>query len=1051
MLVETLGLEPGDQLRDLERAILRHDPSLSAPVAAGELPPSVPTAEERKVVTVLFADVVGSTELVVGQDPEQARALLDRLFDAAADRIEEAGGTIEKFIGDAVVAVFGAPVAQEDHAERALHTALALRRRTAEIFGDTVALGIGVATGEVVAGRAREGGAVVTGAAVNLAARLEQAADAGEILVDPRTVRAARSAFEFGPDRLVEAKGFTEGAPCRPLRRALALTRARPAGVFVGRQRELELLRATYHRVAEDSRPALVTVVGEAGVGKSSLVRRFWDWLAVQEPEPLRRTGSCLSYGRGITYRPLGEVLREELGLLETDPPEEIRSRLADRSILALALGLEPESELHPLAAREALHEALVAFLDDLAAAQPAVVLLEDLHWAEEPLLDLVERAVRDVSAPVLMVVTTRPELTASRPSWGAASRDGATIWLDPLSAADTELLVEELAMGRLPAALCELLVERSEGNPFFAEELLATFAEQGFEAEPSVPDSLRTVLSARIDLLPQVEKDALQAAAVIGRRFWRGALHELLEGATPDFGALERRDFIRRRSTSSLAGEREFTFKHALTRDVAYQAIPKAKRARLHADFAAWLERVGGGRDEHASMLAHHFAEAARAEGAAPEGALRWLRRAAELAIGRYELDEAVALAERALELAPDDAARCDLWRLIGHASGLKYDGSAFVAALERALELAPDTEIRADIASDLAVQAFFRRGMWTSGPRTESVRMWVAEALAGAAPGSPTRVKALVAAAYADPLNVEAAEEAAAIAEQLGDPTLRVWALDGLGTVAMATGPYELASTYAMQRLELLDQIDDPDLRADMIGVPVRTCIATCRFEQARELALLHDEATRTLTPHHRMHGVAIVLEVEETVGCWERVLALEQRVRDAVVANAATPCVRNARSLLVCALAAAYLGDDGHARELEAEADALGHIGRHVIDTPRLALAVLRGDRDRAEELLSSILEGGGWYAHGHGSSMATLSTQLDAAGALDKRDVVEECAPPLLVPGSYIEPFALRALGRVRHDAALLERATATFTAAGLEWHARETNAMVVVST
>ncbi len=258
-------------------------------------------------------------------------------------------------------------------------------------------------------------------------------------------------------------------------------------------------------------------------------------------------------------------------------------------------------------------------------------------------------------------------------------------------------------------------------------------------------------------------------------------------------------------------------------------------------------------------------------------------------------------------------------------------------------------------------------------------------------------------------------------AIADRLDDPTLRVWALDGLGISAMATGPYELAWKYAMQRLELLDQIDDPDLRADMIGVPVRTCIATCRFEQARELALLH-EVTRTLTPHHRMH--------------------------DAVAASAATSCVRNARSLLVCALASAHLGDDGHARELEAEADALGHIGRHVIDTPRLALAVQRGDRDRAEELLSSILEGGGWYAHGHGSSMATLAAQLDAAGALEKRDVVEECAPPLLVPGSYIEPFALRALGRVRNDADLVERAAARFADVGLEWHARATHALLV---
>src|SRR5436853_7664111 len=262
--------------------------------------------EERKLATIVFADLVGSTALGGSQDPERTRALLDRFYDAMAAEIESAGGTVEKFIGDAVLASFGAPAALEDHAERALHAALGMQRRLRELFGDRLALRIGVNTGEVVVGRPREGSSFVTGDAVNVGARLEQAAGPGEILVGERTAGAARGAFELAEPLTVEAKGKPEGVVAQRLVRALSLMRPRGVGglrtVFVGRDAELERLRESYGRAVAEGRPQLVAIAGDAGVGKSRLVRELWVWLAEQEPQPLQRTGRCLAYGYGIAY-----------------------------------------------------------------------------------------------------------------------------------------------------------------------------------------------------------------------------------------------------------------------------------------------------------------------------------------------------------------------------------------------------------------------------------------------------------------------------------------------------------------------------------------------------------------------------------------------------------------------------------------------------------------------------------------------------------------------------------------------------------------------------
>src|SRR3989440_522245 len=420
-LVDELGLEPTRVLQDLEQAILRHEPGLDlpsvAPSRSGLQPERVPAtpataAPERKLATVLFVDLVGSTELGE-QDPERSRALLERYYDTAAEAIESAGGTLEKFVGDAVLAAFGAPTGQEDHAERALHAALAVRSRCTELFGTSLAVRIGANTGEVVVGRPREGSSFVTGDAVNVAARLEQAAEPGQILVGERTATAAEGAFEFENPTSVSAKGKPGGVSCRTLVRALALTRPRGVAglqhVFVGRDRELELLQTTFRRTVEGREPHLVTILGEAGIGKTRLVDALLELLAHDPTAPTCHAGRCLPYGRGVTYWPLAEVLKSHLAGSEDDPEQVIRAKLGERQILAVTLGLEPPAGLHPLAVHERLHGAWVDFLEELAAERPVIVLVEDLHWGEEPLLDLLDRVRREVAGPLLVIATARP------------------------------------------------------------------------------------------------------------------------------------------------------------------------------------------------------------------------------------------------------------------------------------------------------------------------------------------------------------------------------------------------------------------------------------------------------------------------------------------------------------------------------------------------------------------------------------------------------------------------------------------------------------------
>jgi class 3 adenylate cyclase len=1034
----------------------------------------VPVAEERKLVSVLFADLVGSTQLADAEDPERVRVRLDRFYDAMAEEVERTGGTVEKFAGDAVMAVFGAPAALEDHAERSLHAALAMQLRLHELFGGELEMRVGVNTGEVVVGVAREGSSFVTGDAVNVCDRLQRAAEPGEVLAGVRTAAAAAGAFEFGATRTVEAKGKPGGVEGVPVLQALEAMRPRGVSglrrVFVGRDTELEILRATYRRASANAEPHLVTIVGEPGVGKSRLVRELCDVLAAEQPAPIWRTGRCLAYGDGITYWPLGEIVREHFGLREGAKAEDVAHALEGRELLGLALGLDVAPDLHPLDARERLHAASVAFVEELAAVSPAVLVVEDVHWAEQDLLDLLERLVSDVRARVVLLATARPELFDQHSTWGSGRRNTTVLWLDPLPPPVASQMLDGMVPAVLPDDLRDLLVQRADGNPFFLEELVGELVDTGAlirhtegwslgegDTDFSMPDSVHAVLAARIDRLPALEKAALQAGAVVGRVFWRAPVVHLLDSEDPAFDLLEERDLIVANRTPTMTSDPEYTIKHALTREVAYSSIPKAQRGRLHAALAEWLEASELGTDERASFLAFHYSEAVNPEDAdlvwrdeleeldrLRGRAVFWLRRAGELARGRYELDEAVQLLTRAVALATDDHVRARLLRVLGEVHALRYDATGLRDSLTSALEGPLDDAERADTYAFLAFQASIRSAMFPIRLDRDQIDEWAENALALASDGTEARARAMLALVNVEPSDAtdEALDEASALAASLDNLELRSFALGARSQTAFEKRRFTEAATLSDQRLELIDGIDDPDHRCEAYesGAPVAAALGD--FTRARQLTLLHDDLARRLSAHHRVHTVSLELELADAIGDWAGLASETGRVWNLVSANLATPCVRNPRDLLLCAAAHCLLGDESRAAELERDAMRIAGEGfASYLGGPMLRIALARGDRSGAEALVDVPIERTNVWGVG------ALAARLDVLAVLGRSDIVEQEAPTLLEDASILEPFALRALGATRGDDALLAKADERFASFGLEWHRSQTERLL----
>jgi class 3 adenylate cyclase/tetratricopeptide (TPR) repeat protein len=631
---------------------------------------------ERKLATVVFVDLVGSTELVSTRDPEVVRRRVTSFFEHVSHCITTHGGIVEKFAGDAVMAAFGIPQAHEDDAERAVRAAAAIMD---SVHGLGLEARVGIESGEVVADDAES--TFATGEAVNLAARLQQAAAPGEILLGPFAYRLTASMIEATEQGTLDLRGFGDPLKVHLLTSVRDSASRAPtiSAPFIGRDFELELLQMTFARAVKDERAHIFTIYGDPGVGKSRLVREF---VAGVEGATVL-AGRSLPYGEGITYWPLAEMVKVAAGITDDDPVQQAVSKLraccgddAVADLLALAAGvlegIETERSQQEIAwaARE--------WAAELASAQPLVLVFEDIHWAEEPLLDLVQHlAERVKDAPLLIVCLARPELLDIRPGWGGGRLRATAIELEPLGHEDSEQLVDALLDDReLSFTERRALLEKTEGNPLFLEETTRMLLEGG-TAGQRIPDTLQAIIAARIDRLPRGEKIALQRASVVGRIFWEGALGQLAPELEldPVLEDLLGRDFITRESRSTISGERAYRFKHVLIRDVAYSGLTKGARADLHQVIAGWLgERAA---DELVEIRAYHLEQAAtlleELDGVIPPElvteAAATLEAAGRRALAREANRSARRLLLRSVELEPTldrrfQAARA-AWRL--------------------------------------------------------------------------------------------------------------------------------------------------------------------------------------------------------------------------------------------------------------------------------------------------------------------------------------------------------------------------------------------------
>jgi len=657
--------------------------------------------ETRKTVTVLFCDATSSTALGERLDPESMRALMTRYFDVMRQVIEFHGGVVEKFIGDAVMAVFGVPVVHEDDAMRACRAALEIRERLVTLDGEVLAergaaveWRMGINTGEVVAGDGVSGQRIVTGDAVNVAARLEGAATPGQILIGSDTFALVRGSVQVDELAPLTLKGKSQPVAAWRLTGGSGSgsrqTHERPMDApLVGRRRPLRLLDEAFREVVEDRICHLFTVLGVAGVGKSRLIDEF---VASVGEQAQVASGRCLAYGHGITYLPVLEAIRDGLGLAEDEPSEAAHTRLGDllagdaereriMAVIGHLLGLVEEAP-----APSEVFWGIRRTFEAIARQRPLVLVLDDIHWGEPTFLDLVDHiADWTHDAPILLIAMARPELLEKRPGWGGGKRSATTVQLEPLSAGESdELVVSLLGQTELPAEVMTQISRAAEGNPLFVEELLGKLIDDGFLVrskggwaamgdlrELAIPPTINALMAARLDSLGQEERTVIERASVEGKTFHRGAVTAMAPEAmramvSERLAALTRMELLRP-DQASFAGEEAYRFRHLLIRDAAYQALAKQTRSELHERFAQWLEQSAGDRiGEYRAILGYHYEQAFRyrvelgpVDAHAADLALRAGTLIAAAARQANVLADAAAvpLLERAMELLPPDS----------------------------------------------------------------------------------------------------------------------------------------------------------------------------------------------------------------------------------------------------------------------------------------------------------------------------------------------------------------------------------------------------------
>jgi len=778
-------------------------------------------------VSVLFVDLVGFTATSEKADPEDVRARLRPYHSRVKQEIERFGGTVEKFVGDAVMAVFGAPVSHEDDAERAVSAALRILAAIDELNAEHPDLELAVRgavnSGEAMvtlSARPAEGEGMVAGDVVNTAARLQQHAPVGGIVVGEGTYRVTRELFEYEPLEPVTAKGKGEALQLwhatAPRRRFGIDVEPIVQTPLIGRDDDLALLQSTYARTLRDASTQLVTITGEPGVGKTRLTAEFRRWVDDQPEIVFWRQGRSLPYGEGITYWALGEMIKAQAGILESDSPEDAAAKLA----VAVGEVAEDETEVDWLEAslaplvgasgtvtsseREESFTAWRRFVEGIAAQRPLVLVFEDLHWADEALLAFIEHLVDwSTGVPLLVLCTARPELYERHAGWGGGKRNSNTVSLSPLAADDTaRLLAALLHKAVLPAETQERLLEQAGGNPLYAEEFVRMLTDQGVignggelvDRDIRVPDTVQALIAARLDTLPPERKTLLHDASVVGKVFWTGIVAEMGDrddsAARAGLHELARKELVRAARTSSVKDQAEYSFWHALVRDVAYSQIPRAERGQKHIAAAEWIERMAGERvTDHAELLAHHYTQAldlTRAVGTAAgdeleRSARRFLVLAGDRAMS-LDLEKAHSYYRRALELfGADELERGEvLMKLVASRQGLIEDAeTALLEAL--ALFRAHGNEIREGAALQELGHWAYLRG---DGERSRQRQSEAIELLERHPPG-----------------------------EELASALTR-----HAGTFAVATQPREaLVATEAA--LRVVDELDLPHLRARLL----------------------------------------------------------------------------------------------------------------------------------------------------------------------------------------------------------------------------------------
>ena len=1047
-------------------------------------------AAERKVVTVLFTDVTGSTQLADSLDPEDLREVMDEWFAAVRGEIEAQGGTVEKYIGDAVMAVFGVPTAHEDDPARALRAALAIRERLAEVnarLGLELEIRTGVNTGAAVATpHAAPGEPLVTGVAVNAAARLEQLAEPGQTIVAERTARAAPG-FRFedlGPQQL---RGKEEAVRAYLLlgADAGADVRGLPGmhAPLVGRDRELDLLLSLQERVVAERRPHLATVYGDPGVGKSRLVRELLGRLRDRPDPPRIVVGRCLSYGDGITYWPFAEIMKTLSGVNDDDPADAAVARIAAlvddvlgssagelvTPALAFTLGLDTGStafeRLDPSGVRIELQRAWRALLSALAERESLVVVVDDIHWADGVLLDLLEELADRAQGPLLFVCPARPELTGSRPTWGGGKRSFSSVFLSPLGEADARQLVAQLLdVDGLREDTRAQILERAEGNPFFLEEILRQLIDDGRIArrdgrwtvaadfqQLDLPDTVQGVLSARIDLLQPREKRTLQQASVVGRIFWRGAVAVLVDdhdSLDPDLRRLEERELVASRVSSSLVGEEELSFRHILTRDVAYESLPRRERPHAHARVARWIEETTGDRQrEYAALLAHHYTEAYRGasgDRAFPREELEALRRrafdlllqAARTSFRGAAYGAARALAGNAFEVGADADERAAALEVLGQI--LRYAGlgdeawEAYARAVDVLRESGSTDHDRIGRLTGLALEIPTRWAGTMRGTVDEASAQRYLDAALGPLPAgdSEARVRLETARAFwwhgwqqttspfHDPeLSERAAADAADAAMRIGRPDLAVAALDAVQHNLQRQLRYADAWASGRHRLELALTAGNLGELGDSYAVACWNGVWLGLFEEAR--AIGRDGYERLLVdgPLFAVHALSWATLASFYLGDWDELLEEFELVGQGLGQRRAELTSGFSMAWPAVAFALEARGDRAGSERVLAEVyeveSSRGILASPTLSAPVVQTLVLRGEvaaaRARVEQAyareilpLLKVAEADVVLAEGDRDGAARLAGELRELAARSG--------------ARYLEPTALRLDGR-----------------------------------